>query len=83
MVYHPFLDEAIVGINKILRPHLNVADGVIALGRYPFNLGLIMASTDPFSIDWVASEIMGFCEKSIKASLPFPYGFLRLGGTCE
>jgi len=66
IVYHPFLDEAIVGINKILHPHLSIVDGLIALGRFTIKLGLIMASTDPFSIDWVASQIMGYNQSKIK-----------------
>jgi uncharacterized protein (DUF362 family) len=60
MVYHPFLNEAIVGINKILHPHLTIVDGLVALGRYPVKLGLIMAGADSFSVDWVASQIMGY-----------------------
>jgi len=60
IVYHPFLDEAIVGINKILRPHVTIVDGLVALGRFPVKLGLIMAGVDPFSVDWVASDIMGY-----------------------
>ncbi len=70
IVYHPFLNEAIVGINKILYPHLTIVDGLTALGRFPVKLGLIMASTDPFSIDWVASQIMGYNPSRI--------GFLRV-----
>lgn len=66
IVYHPFLNEAIVGINKILHPHLTIVDGLTALGRFPIKLGLIMASTDPFSIDWVASEIMGYNPSRIE-----------------
>lgn len=70
VVYHPFLDEAIVGINKILRPQLTIVDGLVALGRFPVYLGLIMTSVDPFSIDWVASKIMGFNPSKI--------GFLKV-----
>ena len=70
IVYHPILNEAIVGINKILHPHLTIVDGLIALGRFPVELGLIMASADPFSIDWVASQIMGYAPSRI--------GFLRI-----
>lgn len=66
IVYHPFLDEAIVGINKILRPHLTIVDGLVALGRFPVKLNLIMASADPFSIDWVASQIMGYKPSRVK-----------------
>lgn len=60
IAYHPFLEEAIVGINKILHPDLTVVDGLVGLGKHPAKLGLIMASIDPFSIDWIASEIMGY-----------------------
>jgi uncharacterized protein (DUF362 family) len=66
IVYHPILNEAIVGINKILHPDLTIVDGIVALGRFPIKLGLIMASKDPFSIDWVASKIMGFNPSKIK-----------------
>ena len=66
LIYHPILNEAIVGINKLLRPHLTIVDGIVALGRYPIKLGLIIASKDPFSVDWVASKIMGFNPSKIK-----------------
>lgn len=66
IVYHPILDEAIVGINKILHPHLTIVDGLVALGRFPIKLGIIMVSTDPFSTDWIASQIMGYNPSKIK-----------------
>ncbi len=66
LVYHPFLDEAIVGINKILRPHLTIVDGIVALGRFPVKLGLIMAGVDPFSIDWIAAQIMGYNPSKVR-----------------
>lgn len=65
-IYHPILKEAIVGINKVLHPHLNVVDGIVALGRFPIKLGLIMAGVDPFSIDWVASKIMGYNPSKVE-----------------
>jgi len=64
--YHPLLEEAIVGINKLLRPHLTIVDGLVALGRFPVRMNLIMASADAFSIDWVASQIMGYNPRRIK-----------------
>jgi len=86
VVYHPFLDEAIVGINKILHPNLTIVDGLIALGRFPVKLGLIMASTDPFSIDWIASQIMrynpsriGFLRVAMKEKLGYPNGIMTRG----
>lgn len=66
IIYHPILDEAIVGINKILHPDLTVVDGLVALGRSPIRLGLIMVSVDPFSADWTASKIMRFNPSKIK-----------------
>lgn len=55
-----------MGINKILHPHLTVVDGLIALGRFPIKLGLMMTSMDTFSIDWVASKIMGYNPSRVK-----------------
>jgi len=66
IIYHKFLSEAIVGINKILRPHLTVVDGIVALGRLPTKLNMIMAGTDPFAVDWIASKIMGYRPSTIK-----------------
>jgi uncharacterized protein (DUF362 family) len=66
VTYHPFLEEAIVGINKILKPHLNVVDGLVALGRFPVRLNLLMASEDSFSVDWVAAQVMGYKPSQIK-----------------
>jgi len=66
VTYHPFLDEAIVGINKILKPHLSVVDGLVALGSFPVKLNLVMAGEDPFSVDWVAAQVMGYKPSKIK-----------------
>ena len=84
--YHPILNEAIVGVNKVLHPHLNVVEGLIALGRFPVKLGLIMASSDVFSTDWIASKIMGYKPRNIKflkiamkEKVGVPDGILTLG----
>lgn len=66
IAYHPFLNEAVVGVNKILHPHLVIVDGLVAAGRFPAKLNLVMASVDPFSIDWIASQIMGYRPSSVK-----------------
>lgn len=86
IIYHPVLNEAIVGINKILHPHLTIVDGLFALGRYPIKLGLLMASEDPFSIDWIASEITGtkqsgvkFLQIAIEENLGSPKGINTFG----
>jgi len=71
IVYHKMLDEAIVGVNKILKPHLTVVDGIIGLGRFPVKMNLIVAGTNPFSVDCVVSKIMGYNPSQI--------GHLKLG----
>lgn len=68
--YHPILNEAIVGINKILHPHLTIVDGIVGLGRFPAKLNLLISSTDPFSTDWVAAKIMGYNPSRV--------GFLKI-----
>ncbi len=84
--YHKVLNESIVAINKLLRPHLTIVDGVIALGSHPIKLDLILASRDTFSVDWVASEIMGFnpskvpfLKLAIKEQLGKAHGILTKG----
>lgn len=64
--FHPHLDEAIVGVNKLIKPHLVVVDGVVALGKKPIKLGLVMAGTNSFAVDVVASRIMGYNPSQIK-----------------
>jgi len=66
VIYHKHLDEAIVGINRLLHPHLTIVDGLIALGRFPVKLGLIMAGVDPFSVDCVASQILGYKPSKVR-----------------
>jgi len=63
--YHPYLDEVIVGLNKIMKPDLCLVDGVIVRGKYTKKLGLIMASSDPEAIDSAAARIMGLNPKKI------------------
>ena len=63
--YHPFINHAIVGINKLVKPHLTIVDGLVGLGSMPVKLDLLMASQDAFSTDCIASKIIGYKPKSI------------------
>jgi len=65
-VYHKALSEAIVGINKLIKPNLVVVDGIIVTGTKTKKLGLVMASEDPVAIDAAASNILGFNPESVK-----------------
>jgi uncharacterized protein (DUF362 family) len=66
VIYHKHLNEAVVGINKVLRPHLTIVDGLTALGRFPAKLNLLMAGTSPFSVDWVVSQMMGYNPSKVQ-----------------
>ena len=64
--YHSKLGETIVAINKAMKFDLHIIDGIVASGIKPRKLGLIMASTDPVSIDTAAAEISCLNPKKIK-----------------
>lgn len=64
--FHPMLNEYIVAINKLVRSDLTLVDGIVALGKHPIKLGLVIAGTDNISVDAIASQIMGFNPKRIK-----------------
>jgi len=64
--YHPFLAEAIVAINKVLKPHVNLVDGIVALGKYPVKFNLLMAAQSTFAADYVAAQVMGYNPSSMK-----------------
>ncbi|MFQ5977083.1 MAG: DUF362 domain-containing protein [Candidatus Heimdallarchaeota archaeon] len=66
-VYHKkILHETIVAINKIVKPDINLVDGIIAVGKHPKKMGVLLASEDRVSVDFVASRILGYKPKSIK-----------------
>jgi uncharacterized protein (DUF362 family) len=64
--YHKFLDEAIVSLNKIMKPDLCILDGIILKGITTLKLGLVMASADPVALDAAASKIVGINPRSIR-----------------
>jgi len=65
-VYHTALDEAIVGINKLIKTDLVIVDGLVVCGKNAKQLGLVMASEDIVAADAVASKLMGIDPKSVK-----------------
>jgi len=66
IVYHPHLNEVIVAINKILKTDLVLVDGIIALGKYPVNFGVVLASEDQLACDIVSAKLMGYNPQKIK-----------------
>jgi uncharacterized protein (DUF362 family) len=65
-VYHNTLSEAIVGLNKIMRTSLVVADGLVVNGKYTKRLNLVMASENVVAADAAASRLLGINPKSVK-----------------
>jgi len=69
--YHNRLARVIVGINKIVKSNIVLVDGIIALGKTPKKLGVIMASDDALAADYVAARAIG-CN-------PSGIAYLKLG----
>ncbi len=65
IVYHKALAHAIVGANKLVKSHLVIVDGIVALGRHPKKLGTILASDCAFAADCIAAKIMGYNPNKI------------------
>ena len=64
--YHNMLSHAIVGMNKIVRSHVSIVDGIVARGLHPKKLGVIIAGDDPLATDFKAAQIMGFNPRKIQ-----------------
>lgn len=64
--WHPQINQVIVGLNKLIRPHLNVVDGIVALGQRPVRLGLVVAGCDPVAVDSVVARMMRYRPSSVQ-----------------
>jgi len=64
--YHKVLAHAIVGINKEIKSDIVIVDGIVAKGRYPKKLGVIMTANDVLANDFVAARIMSFNPQRVK-----------------
>lgn len=60
-------------LNRLLPPQLIIADGITAMqGRGPANgdpyhLWLLFASFNPFALDWVVSQVIGYPPRKLAA----------------
>ena len=65
------IDKVIHDINLVLRPHLTVIDGFVAMeGRGPVHgrpvkMDTIITSTDPVAADSIGAKVMGFYPQEI------------------
>jgi len=70
-VYHSRLASVIVGMNKIVKSNIVLVDGIIALGKTPKKVGVIITSDDALAADYVAAKAMGYGPSGI--------AYLKLG----
>lgn len=69
---HKSLDSNILNINKQVKPHLHIVDGLISMEGLgptrgiPINTGLVIVGTDPYLIDLAGSVIADFDYRNIK-----------------
>jgi uncharacterized protein (DUF362 family) len=63
--YHKRISDVIVGVNKIVKSHISIVDGLIAKGSHPKKMGVIIAGDDATATDFKAARIMGFKPTSI------------------
>ena len=61
------LSQKLVDLLKVVKPSLNIVDGVVGMEGYgptrggiPKEIGLIAAGKDPVAVDAVCSKIMGY-----------------------
>ncbi len=68
---HKSLAKNILNINKLIKPHLHLVDGIIAMEGLgptrgvPKNTGLIIAGTDPVLIDLACAKIAMFDYRKV------------------
>ena len=65
-VYHKAINPAIVGINKVVKTHLVIVDGLTVCGKNTKNLNMVMASEDTVSADAACAVLLGFSPSSIQ-----------------
>lgn len=69
--FHPFLNEALMDINAVWKPHLCIVDGVIGMegcgpiDGVPKPMNLLIFGKDPIAVDSVCCRIMGIDPYSV------------------
>lgn len=63
--YHGDIANVIVAANKIVKSGIVVVDGLIARGSCPKRLGVIQASDNVVTNDYVAAKLMSFNPKKV------------------
>lgn len=63
--YHKNINNTIVAANKIVKPQINVVDGLIVRGSHPTKLGVVLAGDNALSTDFIAARIMSFNPRRV------------------
>ncbi len=69
---HQSLARNILNINRVLKPHLHIVDGLIAMEGLgptrgtPVRTGFVMAGTDPFLLDLACARIARFDRREVR-----------------
>jgi uncharacterized protein (DUF362 family) len=58
--YHKALSQTIVAINKIVKSNIVIVDGIIASGKTPKKMGVIITGDDAYSTDIIVSDLLGY-----------------------
>ena len=69
---HGSLAKNIVHLNEVIKPHLHIVDGLIAMEGNgpsrgsPVNFGKVIIGTNPFMIDYLCARLIGFPRMEVK-----------------
>jgi uncharacterized protein (DUF362 family) len=66
VVFHKNINRVIALVNQAVKTDLVLVDGIVALGKTPRKLNLVMAGSDVVATDFVAAKIAGFNPRRIK-----------------
>ena len=58
--YHNALSQTIVAINKIVKSNIVIVDGIIASGKAPKKMGVIITGDDAYSTDTIVADLIGY-----------------------
>jgi uncharacterized protein (DUF362 family)/Pyruvate/2-oxoacid:ferredoxin oxidoreductase delta subunit len=78
--------QTLVDLYQVIRPSLTILDGIIGMegngpnSGHPISLGLILASTDPLSLDQIVCDLLGIPRESLPTNrVAFEEGLAKDG----
>jgi uncharacterized protein (DUF362 family)/Pyruvate/2-oxoacid:ferredoxin oxidoreductase delta subunit len=78
--------QTLVDLYQVIRPSLTILDGIIGMegngpnSGHPISLGLMLASTDPLSLDQIVCDLLGIPRESLPTNrVAFEEGLAKDG----